>query len=267
MKFFSDFFGKEIEIPEVPKRVVSLAPDITDIIFRIKADDVLVGISLYCRRPYDKLGKYERVGSYLKVLWNKLESLSPDLVLTTSGAQKEVCFELLKRGYRVFVLPVPGSIYGILDNIKKLSIILNKYKEGLRLIEYLLTKIKEIREENILKKVYYEVYLGGPVTIGASSYIDDGLFLIGFRNIYSFKKLSYFTPMDKETMELGFDLILYEPHSEGIKREIVIEKLRKRFGDKKIVVLPYDFLAHYGPSFIDEILPELKNILRKDVSF
>ncbi|MEO0295398.1 MAG: ABC transporter substrate-binding protein, partial [candidate division WOR-3 bacterium] len=92
MKIFSEFFGKVIEILDNPEKIVSLAPDITDTIFKLKKEDKLVGISFYCRRPYGKLQNFLRVGSYLKVLWEKLDLLKPDLILTTSGAQREVSY-------------------------------------------------------------------------------------------------------------------------------------------------------------------------------
>ncbi len=262
MKIFSEFFGREIEIPDNPQRVISLAPDITETIFMLKAEEKLKGISLYCRRPFEKIKNYERVGSYLKVLWERIEKIKPDLILLTSGAQRKVAFEILERGYNAFVSFVPQSIYGILDNIKKLSLILNRLEEGYTLIEKLLKNINELKEEKIRKKVYYEVYLGGKITIGSSSYINDGLRLIGLYNIYSHKKESYFEPDDKETKKLGFDLILYEPHSDKIEKEKIIEKLKKRFGESKIIILPYDFLAHYGPSFIDDILYKMKSMVK-----
>ncbi|MEO0253960.1 MAG: helical backbone metal receptor [candidate division WOR-3 bacterium] len=263
MKIFSEFFGKVIEIPDNPERIVSLAPDITDTIFKLKKEDKLVGISFYCRRPYGKLKNFLRVGSYLKVLWEKLDLLKPDLILTTSGAQREVSYEILRRGYSIFVLPVPQSIYGIFDNIKKLSIVLNETERGYKLIERLTKIIEKIREEKIRIKVYYEIYLGGKITIGSSSYINDGLRILGLKNIYSFKKESYFEPDDEETKKFDFDLILYEPHNEKIDKKILEMRLKERFGNKKILILPYDFLAHYGPSFIDEVLLKLKKKLIK----
>ena len=258
MKIFSEFFGREIEIPDNPKRIISLAPDVTEIIFKLKAEEKLKGISFFCRRPSGKLENYERVGSYLRVSWDKIEKIKPDLVLTTSGAQRKIAFEILERGYTIFVIPLPQSIYGILDNIKKLSVILNRAEEGYRLIDKLVKKINELREDKIKKRVYYEVYLGGKITVGSSSYINDGLKLIGLHNIYSFKKQSYFEPDDNETKKLDFDLILYEPHSDKIEKKKIIKELEKRFGKKEIIILPHDFLTHYGPSFIDEVLVELK---------
>ncbi len=265
MRIFSEFFGEEIEIPHEPKRIVSLAPDITEIIFRLKAENRLKGISLYCKRPFGKLDRYERVGSYLKVLWHKLEKINPDLILLSTGAQRKIAEQIRKRGLTVFAFSVPVSIWGILDNIKKAGIILNREKEACSLIDNLFKKLEKIREDKIFYRVYYEVYLGDKITCGISSYITDGLKIIGLYNIYSFKKESYFEPDDDLTRSMDFDFLLYEPHSEKIKKEILEDKLRKRFGNRKIIILPSNFLVHYGPSFIDEILPRLKKLINKRI--
>jgi ABC-type Fe3+-hydroxamate transport system substrate-binding protein len=51
MKFFSEILGDFVDLPEEPRRIVSLAPDITDALFRLNLDDRVIGVSLYCNRP------------------------------------------------------------------------------------------------------------------------------------------------------------------------------------------------------------------------
>ncbi|MEN3045197.1 MAG: helical backbone metal receptor [Candidatus Hydrothermales bacterium] len=267
MEIFSEFFGRKIELPENPKRVVSLAPDLTETIFRLNAQDRLVGISFYCRRPFGRLENFVRVGSYLNVLWERLHELKPDLVLTTSGAQREISYKILEKGYKIFVFSCPQTIYGIFDNIKKLGIVLNKINESEILIENLEKIIRDLKKDKLNMRVYYEIYLGGKITIGASSYINDGLRILGLENVYSFRKDSYFVPDDNETRKLGFDILLYEPHNEKIDKEFLIKKLEDRFGKVRILILPYDFLSHYGPSFFDEILVKLRKFITKYIEY
>jgi iron complex transport system substrate-binding protein len=66
MKFFSEILGDFVDLPEEPRRIVSLAPDITDALFRLNLDDRVIGVSLYCNRPKGKTSKLPRVGAYLE---------------------------------------------------------------------------------------------------------------------------------------------------------------------------------------------------------
>ncbi|MEO0207472.1 MAG: helical backbone metal receptor [candidate division WOR-3 bacterium] len=264
MKYFSDFLGRYVEIPDKPKRIVSLAPDITETLFRLGVGDRVVGISLYCSRPKDRLNGIPRVGAYLNVLWDKLERLNPDLVFLTTGAQRNVAEGMLNRGFPVVVLSVPNSVFGIFENIRKVGLAVDEVKRADELVFYLMGKLWELYSHKVFVRVYYEVDLGGSITAGGPSYITQALRFLGLENIYSHKRDSYFKPDDKETKSLGFDLILFEPKPERkYTEEKIKEGLKERFGNVPILILEPDSLAHYGPALIDEVLPKLCKKLEK----
>ncbi len=264
MKYFSDFLGREVEIPDDPKRVVSLAPDITDALFKLNLGDRVVGISLYCNRPKGEVEGLPRLGSYLKILWDKLVSLDPDLVFLTTGAQRKVAEEMLNEGFPVVILNVPNSIGGIFENLRKIGLVMNKLEYADGLIVKLLKILNGIMEEKTFIKAYYEIDLGGPITIGGPSYITQCLRFLGIENVYSFRKESYFTPKDEETRELEYDIVIFEPKPERrYTREDIEKFLKDRLGDRRIVIIEPDSLAHYGPSLLDEILPDLKRKFAK----
>ncbi len=264
MRYFSDLLGRYVETPDEPRRIVSLAPNLTDTLFRLGLGDRVVGISLYCNRPKDRVGGLPRVGSYLKVLWDKLEDLNPDLVFLTTGAQRGVALEVVERGIPAAVLSVPNSVFGILDTVRKVGLLTGTREEAERLNLHLLDTLHRLSVEPLSLTAYYEVDLGGPITAGAPSYITDALHLLGIRNVYAHRMESYFQPDDEETRSLEFDIVLYEPKPERrYKPEDIVRSLRERLGDVRVLILEGDFLAHYGPSLIDEVLPKLKRWVRE----
>ena len=264
MKIFLEILGDFVELPEGPKRIVSLAPDITDALFRLGLGDRVVGVSLYCNRPRDKTSKLPRVGAYLNVLWDRLNNLEPDLVFLTTGAQRKLALEVLNRGFPAAVLPLPNSVFGILENLRKVGLITGKLEIAENLTIELIDVLNSIKETNVMARVYYEIDLGGEITAGGPSYITNALRIIGLENVYSFKLESYFKPKDEETLSLKPDLIIYEPKPERkYSEEDIRRNLRGRFGDIPAIITEPDFLAHYGPSLIDEVLPKLKRNLEK----
>lgn len=62
------------------KRVVSLSPVITEIVFELGAENMLVGITDYCKKPKDS-SKVRSVGSYLNTSIEAIYKLNPDLVI------------------------------------------------------------------------------------------------------------------------------------------------------------------------------------------
>jgi len=264
MKFFSEILGDFVELPERPKRIVSLAPDITDTLFRLGLEDSIVGLSFYCNRPKDKTSKFPRVGAYLNVIWDRLRELEPDLVFLTTGAQRKLALEVFNRGFPAVVLPLPNSVFGILENVRKVGIITGKLEVAERLTVDLIEVLNSLKEREVRSRVYYEIDLGGEITAGGPSYITSALRLLGLENVYSFKGESYFKPDDSETLSLKPDLIIFEPKPERkYSEEDIRGKLKERFGDIPAIVTEPDFLAHYGPSLIDEVLPKLKRKLEK----
>ena len=266
MRYFSEFLGRYVEVPDRPTRIVSLAPNVTDTLFRLGLGDRVVGVSLYCNRPKDIPRDMPRVGSYLKVLWDRLEALEPDLVFLTTGAQRGVAEEILNRGIPAGIIPVPTSVFGILDNVRKVALLTDTLDRAEELNRKLLNDLLKLTETPLSFKVYYEVDLGGPITAGAPSYITDALHLMGLRNVYAFRKEPYFQPDDYETRRLDFDLILYEPKPERrYDGEKIRAFLKERLGEHRVVILEGDTLAHYGPSLIDEILPWIKDRVRESL--
>ncbi len=113
------------------------------------------------------------------------------------------------------------------------------------------------------RRVYWEVDLGGPITAGRNTYVHHALQWIGLTNVYGDVRDSYFQPVDEETRTRKPQWILYEPKKDydrtGQKR--LLAKLQRRWGNIPILILPHDFLAHYGPALVDEVLPKLTKLM------
>ncbi|NPB03999.1 MAG: ABC transporter substrate-binding protein [Thermotogae bacterium] len=256
MRYFNEFLGREVELPDRAERIVSLAPNVTDTLFRLGVGDRVVGVSLYCNRPRGL--DLPRVGTYLNILWDKFLALEPDLVLTTTGVQRSVAERLLNEGIPVATAPLPNSVFGILENVRKVALLVDALPEGERLNFQLLKSLHKLVSSRFNLKAYYEIDLGGPITVGGPSYITDALSVVGIRNVYSFKREAYFKPEDTETVSLNMDLIIYETKPNRKYDTARIRKeMRERIGEVPVIVLPPDSLAHYGPSLLDEVLPAL----------
>ncbi len=268
MRFFNEFLGVEMEIPDTPTRIVSLAPDMTEMVFRLGLEDALVGVSLYCWRPRGKVEGRPRVGAYLKVVWERLEALQPQVVLTTLGAQRKTTQDLLQRGYAVLALPVPISLAGILENLRRLAAALGRLPQAEAVNRSLVEHLTQLQGSLPRLRVYWEVDLGGPITAGGATYVTDALHWLGLENIYADRGQAYFQPDDQETRDLAPDLVLYEPkRSRNPQPERWAARLRERLQmDVPIVVIPHDSLAHYGPALIDEVMPDVARRVREAVA-
>jgi iron complex transport system substrate-binding protein len=104
-----DLTGQTIIIPAQPKRIVSLAPSITEAIFALGQEDKLVGVDEYSNYPpqlleLEKQGKIQVVGGFSNPNYEKILSLKPDIVFTVQGVQLQIAHRLRTLGLNVVVL-------------------------------------------------------------------------------------------------------------------------------------------------------------------
>ena len=77
-----DQLGREVSLPDDPKRIVSLAPSITEMIYALGRDNHLKGATQFSDFPKEAK-KLPKVGSYVRLDLEKIVALRPDLCLAT----------------------------------------------------------------------------------------------------------------------------------------------------------------------------------------
>ncbi len=109
-----DQTGHTVTLTAAPRRIVSLVPGVTEILFAIGAQDALVGVTDFCDYPPEARRK-ARVGDMLAPNLETLVSLRPDLVVATRSGNREETFDQLKRlGLPVYLVDEPPSIADVL---------------------------------------------------------------------------------------------------------------------------------------------------------
>lgn len=250
MKLVHDWLGP-LELPDSAQRIVSLAPNATETLFTLGLGERVVGRSAFCYRPAATLA-LPVVSSYTRVRWELLASLKPDLVLISTGAQRDLLGELHRRGIPIYPVPLPQSPYGILENIVLLGALLGVAERATALAASLAQRYHNQYMTLPPRRVYLEFDLGGPITVGRGSYVGEALQHLGLRNIFTEHPQSYFQPDLAEVMRREPQLVIYEPKPHRSRQ---LEKAQRLMAERgwnfPLVVNQGDELAHYGPLFFD----------------
>lgn len=190
-----DEAGRTVAIKRQPKRIISIAPSNTEILFALGLAKRVVGVDDFSDYPKAAQNK-ERVGSFSKPNIEKIVALKPDLVLATGGVQNATVQELEKLGITVFVLDSKklgdvvkaisqvGKITGQVEVAQKLA---QKVEDEIKKITSKTTKLKD--EER--PKVFYELYHEPLMSAGPGTFIDDMITLAGGKNIAHQSKEEY----------------------------------------------------------------------------
>lgn len=99
-----DEVGRRVEIRSQPMRIISLAPNITEILYALDLGERIVGVSRYCNYPPEAMKK-EKVGGYINPSLEKILSLKPDLVIgTADGELKPFVHKMAALGIPVYII-------------------------------------------------------------------------------------------------------------------------------------------------------------------
>ena len=80
VRIMQDQIGRTIKVPEQPRRIITLIPSLTEIVFDLGRGDLLVGATQYATEPAEA-ANLPRVGSYLHLDIERIVALQPDLTL------------------------------------------------------------------------------------------------------------------------------------------------------------------------------------------
>jgi iron complex transport system substrate-binding protein len=188
-----DEVGREVTFPFPPKRIVSLAPNITEILFSLDLDEEIVGVSIHCNFP-EKAKSKDRVGSYISLDFEKITFLKPDLIIATGvGNTRDMVDRLEKLGFQTYVI-YPKNFGGILQSIGHIGQVVNREKEARVIIEEMRKRsqrVVELTKGLPRPKVFIQIGDIPIVTVGRGSFADDLIRLAGGENIAGNEKGVY----------------------------------------------------------------------------
>lgn len=183
----TDTNGESVTIEKEPQKIVSVAPNLTELVYKLGAQDMLVGRSDYCDYPAET-ANVESVGTIKAPDVEKIISLNPDLVIVSTHFDEENTEKLADAGIQVLTLYDQGDVNGVYTVIDTLGQAINKNEEAAACINEMKTTIADVDSKvKDLEKptVYYVVGYGeyGDYTAGGDTFIHGILEAAGGDNI------------------------------------------------------------------------------------
>ncbi|HEY5525930.1 MAG TPA: ABC transporter substrate-binding protein [Clostridium sp.] len=183
----TDSKGNDVVIESEPKRIVSIAPSVTELIYALGKGDELLGRTDYCDYP-EEAKAVQSIGSLTDPNIEKIIEIKPDIVIASTHFKDDVAKKLEDLGIKIVVLKDSTSIDGAYESINQLGQILNAQDKAQEVVDSNKKKIEEIKEK--VKGVetpstYYVVGFGktGDYTATGDTFISEMLSIAGGKNI------------------------------------------------------------------------------------
>ncbi len=182
---FTDEVGRHVEVGGSVKRIVSLAPNLTEIVYALAEGDRLVGDTDYCDYPAEANNK-PRVGGPVNPNLEHVVALMPDLVLATKAINRRETVDALTRiGVPVYVTD-PHSVDDVIASIERIGKVLDADKNAALLTEGLRERLSAL-DRRIAgaapRRVLFVVWSDPLISVGSGTFIADALRRAGARSV------------------------------------------------------------------------------------
>ena len=181
-----DDSGTEVRLDQYPKRIVSLTPSNTEILFALGLGDQVVGVTTYCDYP-EEVKQKAKIGD-LQGNPEEIVAMKPDLVVAKWTLNEDVVSKLRKLEIPVLCVE-PESVEGVYNSIKLIAQVTGTSDKGEEIIAGMKKKIEGAQQkvagvpEGERVKVFIEVGNEPLFTAGKETFVDELLGLAGGINI------------------------------------------------------------------------------------
>jgi len=185
----TDQINYTFQLPKVPKRIISLVPSQTELLYDLGLDEEVIGITKFCVHPDHWFKSKMRIGGTKNLDLVKIQQAKPDLIIANKEENNKEDIEFLRQYFPVWTSQV-SDFPQALDMVEQIGFITQRQEEAFQLTR----KIDDARmaymdfrlQQNFnALKVVYLIWKDPFMTIGSDTYIHEMLRIAGFTNVFS----------------------------------------------------------------------------------
>ncbi len=184
---FHDATGAIVSLAAPPRRIVSLIPSITEILFAVGAGDAVAGCTVYCTQPPEGVATKTRVGGEKNPKLEVIRDLDADLVIANVEENLREHVETL-RGWGIPVyVTYPHTVADGIRLVRDLGELVGQGERGGRLAGELAAAREAVRKSGAdtpRRRVFYPIWRRPWMTVNRDTYAHDMLAECGGINVF-----------------------------------------------------------------------------------
>lgn len=247
MKYYTDQIGNKIEVEQTPKRIISIVPSQTELLFDLGLEADILGITKFCVHPYHFKSTKKIIGGTKKVHYEKIRLLEPDIIIANKEENTQEIVEELRK-----IAPVwTSDIKNIEDNMAMISEFGQLFScrtEADNLNKKIVFALKDFMRfiaDKEVRKVAYFIWKNPYMAVGSDNFINEMLTLNKFLNIYENKGRYPEIELRKMRLEGDPDLVFLSSEPYPFKEEDAFE-IGRFTHHAKTVFVDGEMFSWYG---------------------
>jgi iron complex transport system substrate-binding protein len=181
-----DPIGRAVRVPADPRRVVALAPSVTEIVYALGQEARLVGVTRYSNYP-PAAEALPQVGSYIQLDVERIVALRPDLCIAVKDGNPIAAVEQLESlGLAVYAIN-PQDLETVMQSVQALGALLHAETRAESVVNDMRGRIRRVRERvaqaSRRPTLFFQIGVSPIVSVGSPTFIHTLIELAGGVNV------------------------------------------------------------------------------------
>lgn len=252
-KSFVDQLHRTVTINYPPKRIVSIVPSQTELLFDLGLDEEVIGITKFCIHPIEKFATRTKVGGTKKLRIDQIRQLQPDLIIGNKEENTQQEIELLMAEFPVWMSDI-SNLEEAMATITQIGEIVNREPEAAYLNHLINAGFTDLQAlaltKGINQTVAYLIWKDPYMFAGRNTFIDDILRKIGLQNIIIQNRYPEITPEELKTLNCQLVFLSSEPYP---FKEKHLEEIRALLPEAKVMLVDGEMFSWYGSRLVKAV--------------
>jgi ABC-type Fe3+-hydroxamate transport system substrate-binding protein len=242
MPAYFDQLNREVSLPQTPKRIISIVPSQTELLFYLGLDEEIIGITKFCIHPHDKVKSKVKTGGTKQLNIQLIGELQPDLIIANKEENERSQVEAL-----IDICPVwISDIYdlpGALHMIESIGEMTGKRAEANLLCDAIADAFNKLSKDVLNLHVAYLIWRKPYMAAGTGTFIDSMLQLCGLTNAFDMDRYPEVTESMLINVKPDVVMLSSEPYPFNDKH---MEEIKIILPDTKVILVDGEMFSWYG---------------------
>jgi len=242
MPVFYDQLNRAVHVPKHPKRIISIVPSQTELLFYLGLDDEIIGITKFCTHPSDKVSSKVKIGGTKQLNIELIKELQPDLIIANKEENEQNQVEELMNVCPVWVSDI-ADLSGALNMIVGIGEVVGRIIQAKALSQAITNEFNKLSNPPLNLRVAYLIWRKPYMVAGTGTFINSMLQVCGLTN--AFGQGRYPEVSNEMLINADPDVVLLssEPYPFGEKHKEEIKSIVPR---AKIILVDGEMFSWYG---------------------
>lgn len=235
--------GRTIDVAYPPRRIVSLVPSQTELLYDLGLRDEVVGITKFCIHPEEWFRSKKRVGGTKTVHIDIVRQLQPDLILANKEENTREQIEELAGLFPTWVSNIQTIEEG-LQMIAHVGALTNTATAAKQLVEDIATGFRQLPASTVPKRVAYFIWRAPWMCAGGDTFISDMIHRMGWVNVLANRQRYPEISLD-DLAGLNIDMVLLSSEPYPFKDKH-IEEIKAVQPSAEVMLVDGEMFSWYG---------------------